>query len=251
MAATLALIRRELSTYFSSFTGYITISLVLFLVGLSFTDLLLRLNQGEPTDVPVTEMFYQSWYFWLILLLASPVVTMRTFAAEKALGTFETLVTTPISDLQLVLAKFFSSLVFHLVLWLPLILCVGVVRHFANDRSSFDVGMVASTYLGVLLLGCLYMSIGCFASSLTRSQIVASMISFALGMAMFLLGFKSSYAPQKTDRMDGFFSHISMVEHMQDFVRGVVDSRQVFFYLSVTVFFLFLTHKVVESRRWR
>src|SRR6185369_10104373 len=140
-------------------------------------NLLLALN-AEPTDRPVTEVFYGTMYFWIIVLIAAPVITMRSFAQEKSSGTFETLMTTPVSDLQVVLAKFTSSMIFYLLIWSPLLGCVFVVRHFSNDPSALDLGTLGSTFLGILLLGGLYMSLGCFASSLTRSQIVAAMFSF-------------------------------------------------------------------------
>lgn len=251
MRVYVALVRRELGSYFASLTGYIIIAAVLFLVGFSFTDLLERLNHDEATEMPITEIFYHSWYFWLILLLASPLITMRTFALEKSTGTFETLITTPISDAQVVLAKFTSALMFHLLMWLPLLACILVVRYYANDTSVFNPGIVGSTYLGIGLVGALYMSMGCFASALTRSQIVAAILGFVLGLSLFMLSFRSLFSLPKAGWAGDVFNYISMTEHMQDFVRGIVDTRYVGFYLSLTAFFLYLTLKVVESRRWK
>lgn len=250
MQAYLSLVRRELGGYFASLTGYLIIGAVLFLIGFSFTELLERLNQ-EPMFVPVTELFYQSWFFWLILLLASPLITMRSFALERSSGTFETLMTTPVSDTQVVLAKFTSALVFHLLLWLPLLACVLVVRYYSNDTSAFGVGVLVSTYLGILLVGGLYMAMGCFASALTRSQMIAAMLAFVFGVALFLTSFRSLFGPPQTGWSVDVFTYVSMIEHMQDFVRGVVDTRYVVFYLSLTSFFLYLTLKVVESRHWK
>ena len=250
MQAYIALVRRELGSYFASLTGYLIIALVLFLIGFSFSDLVAQLNE-EPSDVPVTEMFYQSWYFWLILLLASPLITMRAFALEKASGTFETLATTPVTDGQIVLAKFTGALTFHLLIWLPLLACVLVVRHFANDSSAFGPGIMASTFLGILLVGSLYMAVGCFASALTRSQIIAAMVSFVLDMAFFILSYRMVFGLPQTGWTSRILTYVSMIEHMQEFVRGIVDTRYIVFYLSLTGFFLFLTFKVLESRRWR
>ena len=245
------LVRREFGTYFSSLTGYVIVSAVLFLLGLSFSDILGQLNNAEPTDLPVTEMFYQSLAFWYVLLLAAPLITMRSFALEKAQGTFETLVTTPVSDLQVVLAKFASSLLFFMTMWLPLLACILAVRHYADDRSAFGVGVVASTYLGILLVGSLYMSMGVFASALTRSQIIAAMIAFFLGMAVFLVSIRNVFDIPQPAWVTHWFANISMLDHMQEFVRGTVDTRYVVFYVSGTAFFLFLTLKCVESRRWK
>jgi ABC-2 type transport system permease protein len=245
------LVRRELSSLFGSLIGYVIISAVLFLIGFSFTDLLERLDHSDPTDMPITELFYQTYYFWYILLLASPLITMRSFALEKATGTFETLITTPITDTQVVLAKFTSCLIFHLLMWLPLLACVLIVRHYASDTSAFNLGTVAGTVLGIMLVGALYMAMGCFASALTRNQVVAAMLGFLLGMAVFILSFRSLFGLPQTSLANRLLSYVSMMEHMQDFVRGIVDTRYVAFYVSLTACFLFLTLKAVESRRWR
>ena len=131
--------------------------------------------------MPVTELFYSTPFFWLILLLTAPVITMRLFALEKFSGTFETLMTTPVSDVQVVAAKFTAAMVFYMLMWLPLLGCLLIVRHYTNDTRALDAGVVGSTFLGILLLGGLFISLGCFASALTRSQIIAAMISLAFG----------------------------------------------------------------------
>ena len=244
------LVRREIGSYFLSWTGYIVIAVVVFLFGLCFSLLLQALNT-EKTEQPLMELFYNTYYFWLILLLACPIITMRTFAHEKLSGTFETLMTTPVSDLQVVLAKFAGSMIFYLLTWSPLLACVFVVRHFSNDAGVLDVGTLASTFLGIALLGALYMSLGCFASSLTRSQIIAAVFTFAVGISLFLLGFLSYALAGQTGWVAKLFAHLSLIEHMRDFSRGVIDMRPLVFYLSLTALFLFLTLKSVESRRWK
>ncbi|MBU6399270.1 MAG: ABC transporter permease [Verrucomicrobia bacterium] len=250
MRSYFTLARRELAGYFVSLTGYVIIAVVVLLLGLSFTYLLEVLN-GQAVEMPVTDLFYDAFFFWLILLLATPVITMRSFALEKYSGTYETLMTTPVGELEVVLAKFTSVFVFYVVMWLPLLACLFVVRHYTQDRTALDWGALASTFLGIALVGAVYTSLGCFASVLSRSQIIAAMISFALGIALFLLSFFSFLTPPRADWQSRFFNYISMFSHMQDFVRGIVDARSLVFYLSLTVFFLFLTLKVVESQRWK
>jgi ABC-2 type transport system permease protein len=250
MQVYLTLVRRELGSYFASLVGYVVISAVLVLLGLSFTYLLESLND-KSLDLPVTELFYNTYYFWYILLLTVPVITMRTFALEKSTGTFETLMTTPVNDWTVVLAKFTGAFLFYLATWLPLLGCVSILQRFTNDPSASDPGVVATSFTGLALVGALYVSLGCFASSLTRSQIIAAMTSFAMGMAIFLMSFFAFLLPPQTNWQVELFRHISLFEHMQDFVRGVVDSRAVIFYTSLTVWFLFLTTRVVESRRWK
>jgi ABC-2 type transport system permease protein len=252
MRTFLTLVRRELGAFFVSLTGYVIIASVLLLLGFSFTDMLDKLNDDRAGVVaPLTELFYSTFYFWLILLLTPPVITMRSFAFEKWSGTYETLMTTPVSDWQVVLAKFTGTLLFYILAWLPLFGCIAVVRYFTREPSLLDPWTSASTFLGIVLIGSLYMSIGCFASALTRSQILAAMNSLVLGSGLFILSLRSLVPAPSTDWAAKAFSYISLSEHMADFARGFVDTRHIVFYLSLTLVFLFLTLKVVESRRWK
>ncbi|MCX6905676.1 MAG: ABC transporter permease, partial [Verrucomicrobia bacterium] len=138
------LVRRELGSYFVSWTGYVVIAAALFLLGLCFVSLIQALNT-EPTDQPIMELFYSTYYFWLILLLAAPIITMRSFALEKFTGTIETLMTAPVSDLEVVLAKFSAALIFYMLIWLPLVALGLIVRHFGHDPTALDWGTLAST----------------------------------------------------------------------------------------------------------
>jgi len=252
MRAYLTLVRRELGGFFVSLTGYAVIASVLLLLGLSFTGMLSALNDDPHGLVaPLTEVFYRTYYFWWILVFIAPVITMRSFAFEKWSGTYETLMTTPVSDLQVVLAKFTGTLLFYILSWLPLFGCIAVVRYFTREPTLLDPWTLASTFFGITLIGCLYMSMGCFASALTRSQIIAAMNSFVLGLGLFILSLRSLVPAPSADWAAKVFSYISLGEHMEDFVGGFVDTRHIVFYLSLTFFFLFLTLKVVESRRWK
>ena len=247
----LTLLRRELSAFFVSLAGYVIISAVTLLIGLSFVVLMTNLGD-DASPMPVTEIFYSTSYFWLILLLATPVVTMRLFALEKATGTFETLMTTCVGDFQVVVAKFTAAMIFYTVMWLPLMACLFIVRHFTDQPGTLDNGTLAGMYLGILLVGGLFISLGCFASALTRSQVVAAMISFVLGMALFSLGYLAKNAvPPAAQWQTSILSYFGLFDGMDDFARGVVDTRSVVFYLSLTLFFLFLTLRAVESRRWK
>ena len=250
MRAYLTLTRRELGAYFLSMTGYIIIAAVAFLLGLSFVVLMVKLQQ-EPTPIPITEVFYVTQFFWLILLLATPVMTMRLFALEKFSGTFETLMTAPVGELAVVLAKFTAGLIFYTLTWLPLLACLLVVRHFCNESSGFDAGVVSSTFLGIVLLGALFVAIGCCASALTRSQVAAAMMSLLLGGCLFCLGVLADRFPTQTSWQAQLFASLAFFEQMHDFARGVIDTRAVVLYVSLTLFFLFLTLRIVESRRWK
>lgn len=250
MQGFITLVRREIGSYFNSFTGYVVLSVVLLLIGMSFAEIVAALN-GHPSSIPVTQLYYQTVYFWLILLLASPVVTMRSFALEKDLGTFETLMTAPVSDRQVVGAKFLGALIFYVIICQPLLVCVLVLRYFGGTQGAFDLGLLASTGLGILLIGCLYMSMGIFASSLTRSQVTAAMISFAFGLSLFLLSFANPAQSSNSKLAREFLAVINIRDYMEAFAAGIVDTRGVILFLSLTALFLFLTLRVVESRRWK
>lgn len=246
----LTLTRRELAAYFCSLNGYIIIAAAMFLMGFSFVVMLVKLQQ-DPTPMPITELFYMTPFFWFILLLSTPVITMRLFAHEKFSGTFETLMTAPVRDVEVVLAKFSAALLFYIVMWLPLLACLLVVKQYTTNGGGFDLGIVGCTYLGILLLGCLFVSIGLCASSLTRSQVTAAMISLVFGASLFLIGVLADRIPVQTTWQAQVLSSLAFFEQMHDFARGVLDTRALVLYASLTFFFLFVTLRVVESRRWK
>lgn len=249
MRAYWTLTRRELASFFLSLSGYSIIAAAVFLMGLSF-DVILGMLQ-RPTPLPVTELFLHTQFFWLILLLTTPVITMRLFAQEKFSGTFETLMTTPVSDLQVVAAKFTAALLFYIVMWLPLLGCFLVVRHYTSDTAALDAGVIGGSFLGILLLGGVFISLGCFASALTRSQAMAAIISLGSGASLFLLGYLANQLPAQESWQTRVLGCFALFEQMHDFARGVVDTRPVVLLASMTLFFLFLTLRVVESRRWK
>jgi ABC-2 type transport system permease protein len=244
------LLRRELAAFFLSVTGYIVIAAVTFLVGATFAMLIRNLGT-DPFSMPVTEVFFNSFLFWVIVILVTPVITMRLFALEKATGTFETLMTTPVGDLEVVLAKYTAAMLFYLVMWLPALACLLIVGHFANQKGALDAGTLGGVYLGIFLSGGLFLSAGCFASSLTRSQVVAAVISLAAGVIFLILAFLAQVVPATNQWQEQIVPYFNLFKQMDDFTRGVVDTRTVVLYVSLTLFFLFLTLRVVESRRWR
>jgi len=252
MGVYLTLTRRELSAFFLSLYGYVTIAAVVFLMGYSFVTLLDQLKGGAMTE-PVTQLYYSTPYFWFLVLLAGPVITMRLFSLEKASGTFETLMTAPVGDLQVVLAKFTAALVFYMLMWLPSLGYILVLRHFVTNVEVWDPGLVGGTFLGIFLLGCLFISLGCFASAMTRNQITAAMVSFTLGFSLWLLSFivMTGRLEIPVDWLAVLVSQFSLIDDMGDFARGVIDTRHIVFYATLTVLFLFFTLRVVESRRWK
>jgi ABC-2 type transport system permease protein len=187
----------------------------------------------------------------MIVLLSAPVITMRLFALEKASGTFETLMTTPVGDFEVVAAKFTAAFVFYAVMWLPLLACLFVVGHFTNQSGALDFGTVGGMYLGIFMAGAFFLSFGCLTSSLTRSQMVAAMVSLAFGVSQFALAWWAKNQPVSDQWQSQLLSCFNLFDQMNDLARGAVDTRAVTFYVTTTLLFLFLTLRVVESRRWK
>jgi ABC-2 type transport system permease protein len=156
-----------------------------------------------------------------------------------------------VSDLAVVLAKFSAALMLYWIAWLPLLGFILVLRYVPHDASFMDPGGLAATFLGLFLVGTLYMSVGCFASSLTSNQIVAAMITFAIGLGLFILGYAADRLAVEKTWGTATLNYVCLIAHMEDFSQGVVDTRCLVFYLTASAFFLFLTHRVVQSRRWR
>ena len=154
MQAFLTLVRRELAACYVSLVGYVIVAAVQFLMGLGFVIVLQALN-GKPFDKPVTEEFFNNGLFWLVMLLAPPLITMRTFALEKFSGTYETLMTAPVSDAQVVFAKFTGALIFFLTAWLPLLAYPFILKglYFSAELARIDGGALGGTFLGMTPLG--------------------------------------------------------------------------------------------------
>lgn len=250
MRVFLVLMRRELSAYFCSLTGYVIIAAITFLTGASFVQMISGLGK-DTLSMPLTQMFFGTFYFWMIVLLSAPVITMRLFAMEKATGTFETLMTAPVGDLQVVAAKFAAAFAFYMIMWLPLLACLLIVNHFTNQAGALDPGALAGTYLGIFMVGGFFLSFGCLASALTRTQMVAAIISLAFGMGQFALAWWAKNLPASDHWQTQIWSCVNMFDQMNNLARGAVDTRAVIFYLTTTFLFLFLTLRVVESRRWK
>jgi ABC-2 type transport system permease protein len=138
-----------------------------------------------------------------------------------------------------------------MVMWLPLLGCLLVVRHYASDPGGFDAGTVGSTFLGIYLLGGLFLSLGCCASSLSRSQMTAAMLTLLFGASLFLVGVLADRIPLQANWQTQALASLAFFDQMHDFARGIVDTRAVVLYVTFTFFFLFLTLRVVESRRWK
>jgi ABC-2 type transport system permease protein len=136
-------------------------------------------------------------------------------------------------------------------MWLPLLACLFIVHHYTDEQGALDTGVVLATYLGIVLIGSVYIAMGCLGSALTRSQTVAAMIGLGLGAALFMASFLTEQFQAMAPWPRELLSGVSLVDQMHDFTRGVVDTRHVVFHLSLSFLFLFFTLRAVESRRWK
>ena len=183
--------------------------------------------------------------FWLFLLSLVPVITMRLIAEERRSGTIEVLLTSPVNEAQVVVGKFSAALIFYIFLWLPTILFVLVLmRH-----SEIDLGPVLAGYVGVLLLGFLFLAVGTFASTLTDNQLIAAIIAFAVMVALFSIGLVEQLI--MSSAIKAVLGHMNLWTQMDDFAKGIVDTRHVVYQLSVGALFLFLAAKSLEVKKWR
>lgn len=244
------LLSREIASYFYSPIAYIVLVFFIIVSGVDFYFQVSFMNQ-RPTAYSVQEAFFNSVFFWFAFVLIFPLITMRLFAEEFKLGTIEPLMTAPVRDWQVVLAKFFGALVFYAILWVPTLLYFGVFQYLTHRPAANSIGAYLGSYAMLLLLGCFYISIGCFASVLTRNQIVAAVISFCAITLLFFLGLISFILLNVSAATQQLLGYFSAIEHMGTFSRGQFDTRPVVFYLSMTFFMLGLTYQVFQSRKWR
>jgi ABC-2 type transport system permease protein len=246
--AFLVLARRELAAYFLSPIAYATGTFFLVVMGASFWLLAHQLVQGAPGATAMSELF-GSIFFWIAVLVTVPALTMRLFAEEKRAGTFETLMTAPVGEATVVLAKYAAALVFYASLWAPTLAYVAVLRACGEGAAPLDPGVLAACYLGALVLGACFLAAGVLVSTLTRSQVVAAIAGFAVLALVFLAGF-APYLARRSEWQEPM-RYASVVAHMLDFSGGVVDTRPLVFCAVNTAWLLFAAVRVTESRRGR
>lgn len=248
MRSFLLIWRRELTAYFFSPLAYVVMIFFLIIMGYSFW-FLASLLAGGPAGISVMNELFGSFFFWMPMLIVAPVLTMRLLAEEKRTGTIETLLTAPVGDAAVVLGKYAGALSFFVVMWLPTAAYVFVLHRFSAESAPVDFGPLLAGYLGTLLVGAFYLSLGVFCSAITGNQIIAAMASFALLAVIFFAGLLGDSTQNEILRQ--VCDHISSVKHMRDFSRGAIDSRPVVFHLSGSALMLFLAIRVLDSRHWK
>lgn len=246
----LTLLAREVRSYFYSPIAYIVLVFFLLVSGVDFYFQISYMNQ-RTIPYSVQEAFFNSVFFWFAFVLVFPLITMRLFSEEFKLGTIEPLMTAPVRDWQVVLAKYFGSLVFYIVLWLPTALYFVIFQALTHQPAATSMGAYLGSYLMLLLLGMFYLSIGCFASVLTKNQIVAAIISFAVITLLFFLGLVSFILLDISSETRQLLGYFSAIEQMGTLSRGEIDTRPMVLYLSMTVVMLIFTYQAFQSRKWR
>ncbi len=238
MRNVMALTQRELQATFFSPVAYIVAAVFLVATGYLFMDSTLVPGGEASVRVMLQSM---AW----MMVFAVPLLTMRALSEEYATGTIEALMTAPVTDVEVVLGKFLGVLVFYVALLAATL--VHVILLFRYSAADFSV--LAWGYFGMLLLGGLYVSVGLFASAMTRYQLLAALVGAGLLAAFTLL--VDSMALVQGGAWRNVFGYINILYRFEDFAKGMLDTKALVFFLSGTAFFLFLTVKVLESRRWR
>lgn len=252
MAKVWAITRREVQAYFASPIAYVVLALFIFLYGYFFNDYLFVFMQrgmssqfGSPEVLNLNQDLIR-WLFHstaVVALFVLPLLTMRAFSEELRSGTIELLFTSPVTDFQLVLGKFLGVLALYASMLALTFAHMGILFLYGDPEwKPLVVG-----YLGMLLLGGAFLSLGLFFSSLTKNQIVAGFLSFGTFLLLWLIEYAEGWAGDATS----FLTYLSVTKHLEEFAKGVLDTRDVVYYATFIAFGLFLSKQSLESYRWR
>ncbi|MBN1337838.1 MAG: gliding motility-associated ABC transporter permease subunit GldF [Bacteroidales bacterium] len=242
----LVLFRKELSAFLSSLIGYVVIVVFLLINGLFLWVLPAASNIPAYGYANLDGLFSISPFVFLFLI---PAITMRFFADENKSGTIEILMTKPITDLEIILAKYFAGLVLVVVSLLPTLVYFYSVYKLGLPQGNIDSGATWGSYIGLLFLGASFVAAGVFSSSVTDNQIV-SFILAAFVCAFLYAGFEFIYSFEWFGGADLIVKNLGMSTHYASLSRGVIDTRDVLYFISLMVFFLLLTKISLESRKW-
>ena len=249
----IAIADKELRSYFASPIAYIIIGLFSLLFGWFFyMYLMVFVQQSEQMmqfgggAANINQQMIRGVLLnsAVIILFVMPMITMRTYSEEKRSGTIELLLTSPITDLQIILGKFFGALGLYIAMLFVTMLYMGILFVYGNPEWR----PIVAGYLGLLLMGGCFISAGLLISSVTKNQIVAGVITFAVFLMLWVINWIGESSGPTTRAI---VSYLSITEHFDDFARGIIDTKHVIYYLSFITFGLFLTAKSVDSERWR
>jgi ABC-2 type transport system permease protein len=252
----LAIAQKELKSYFSSPIAYIALGFWAFIYGYFFVAILQffvrqSLQMGQFSQGPQAMNINQQLIRPLVaqnvpilVLFLLPMITMRTYSEEKRSGTIELLLTSPVTDWQIILGKFLGAMSLYAAMLAVTLIHVGLLFYYGRPEWK----PVVTVYLGLLLLGGCFISVGLFISSLTKNQIVAGMATFAVFLLLWVITWIGSFSGPTVDQLT---QYLSIVDHLDDFGKGVLDTTHLIYYLSFITFGLFITAKSVDSERWR
>lgn len=245
----LTILSHEIRMLLVNPSTYIAAVLFLTMMGFIFTGMLEEYSRAAQENTPA-DMYFQ--LFWVPVLFMVPLLTMKSISEERRLGTLETLLTTPVSTAEVILGKYFASYFLYMALWGSTSGFFYILQRFAGDSRFLDPGPLIGGYIFIAVSGLLFIAIGIFASSLARNQAVAGLISLTL-LFILIVGFK--FLPSADFLNDGAWhsvkaaaDHVQVFQHQADFTRGVVDTRQLLFYLSGTVVMLIFSVLGVEVK---
>ncbi|HHT9117243.1 MAG TPA: ABC transporter permease [Candidatus Hypogeohydataceae bacterium YC38] len=228
--------KREMISYFYSPIAYIVIAVFLVFSGYFFARILALTQQATLTYSLANTQF--------ILSILAPVITMKLLSEEVRSGTIEMLMTAPVTDFEVVFGKFLAALFLYLVMLAPTLLYVV----FLNWVGKPDIGPIISSYIGLALMGSMFVSVGLLMSALTKNQVVAGVTGIVTLVILFFAG----YAVSGTE---GWYvaalQYIGTYDHWESFTKGLVDTRDVVYYISITALCIFIAVRIVESRKWR
>jgi ABC-2 type transport system permease protein len=249
-----AIARKELRSYFASPIAYVVIGMFTFIFGYFYIAILNYFVQmsmqmgasgmGGPVNVNQQMIRLLLQNAAVVILFVLPMITMRTYAEEKRSGTIELLLTSPLTDFQIIVGKFVGALTLYAVMLAVTLIHIGILFVYGNPEWA----PIASGYLGLLLLGGCFISVGLLVSSLTRNQIIAGMLTFGVFLVLWVIDWIGSLGGPTVGKI---VSYLSITGHFDDFAKGVIDTTHIVYYLSFITFGLFLTAKAVDSERWR
>ena len=247
---------KELRSYFMSPVAYVVIAMFLLIVGVltylaavqASTIAMQQMQvRGVVPELHVNELVFRPVFgnLAIILLLLLPMLTMRLFAEERKMRTLELLMTSPITVTEMVLGKYLAAIVVFGVM-VGLTGLTPLMLSFFTDIEWLPLG---AAYFGLFLMGALFLSVGLFSSSLTENQIIAVFVSFGILLLFWMVGWAADAL--KGEPIGQVLLYLSIVNHFDPFVNGLIDTRDIVYYITSIVFWIFLTHRVIESQRWR
>lgn len=242
----IALLTKEIRSFLSSIIGYIFMLIFLLMNGLFLWFFAFNTNVISGGYADLSQFFQLSP---VVLIILIPAITMRSFSEEKRTGTIELLFTKPISDTSIVLSKFLAGVVLVFLTLLPTLIYYVSIHYMGDPVGSIDDGATITSYIGLLLMGCCFVSLGIFVSALTNSQIVAFILALFLCWFLFLgLDLMANYS--QVGNLDLVIRNIGLQEHYESIQRGVLDTRDIVYFLSFISVFLYATYVKLQSRNW-